>query len=52
MPELRVVKVGGSLFSLDDLAIRLRRWLGDEPPLPTILITGGGAWAEGVRALE
>jgi len=46
---IRVVKVGGSLFDLADLADRLRSWLAAQPPAHHVLITGGGALVEQVR---
>jgi aspartokinase-like uncharacterized kinase len=47
---LVVVKVGGSLFDLPDLAERLQRWLA---PLPaTLLVPGGGALASAIRQLD
>lgn len=45
----RVVKLGGSLLELSDLADRLRRWLAAQPPLPTVLLVGGGRLADVVR---
>jgi aspartokinase-like uncharacterized kinase len=46
---LRIVKVGGSLFTLPDLAQRLRRWLGQQSPARNVLLAGGGALADHVR---
>lgn len=45
----RVVKLGGSLLDLPDLAGRLRRWLAAQPTLPTLLLVGGGRLADVVR---
>ena len=45
----RIVKLGGSLLDLRDLAVRLRRWLAAQPPLPTLLLVGGGRLADVVR---
>lgn len=39
---LRVVKVGGSLFDLPDLATRLQYWLNVQPTARNILVPGGG----------
>jgi aspartokinase-like uncharacterized kinase len=46
-----VVKVGGSLYDLPDLATRLRRWL-DRLTAPVLLVPGGGASADAVRDLD
>ncbi len=48
----RVVKVGGSLIADRRLASRLIHWLDAQTPWPTLLIVGGGALADGVRALD
>lgn len=48
-PPLRIVKVGGSLFSRDDLGQRLGRWLGQQPAATNVLIAGGGLLADAVR---
>jgi aspartokinase-like uncharacterized kinase len=45
-----VVKVGGSLYDLPDLAARLRRWLARQRRV--LLIPGGGALADAVRDLD
>lgn len=45
----RVVKIGGSLLDLPDLADRLGRWLAAQPLLPTLLLVGGGRLADVVR---
>ena len=47
-----VVKVGGSLFDWPDLGPRLRRWLAAHAPPETLLVPGGGAAADAVRALQ
>jgi aspartokinase-like uncharacterized kinase len=47
-----VVKVGGSLFDLPDLAPRLERWLGALPCRHILLVAGGGPLAEAVRDLD
>jgi aspartokinase-like uncharacterized kinase len=46
---LRIVKVGGSLFELPDLAERLRRWLAMQSRAINVLIAGGGPLADQVR---
>jgi aspartokinase-like uncharacterized kinase len=49
-----VVKVGGSLFDLPDLGMRLRSWLNPFSALrtPLLLVPGGGAAADGIRRLD
>lgn len=46
---LRVVKVGGSLLGLEDLAERLRRWLAGEPQASNVLVVGGGSRVDVIR---
>ncbi len=46
---VRVVKVGGSLFDLPDLAGRLRQWLSRQSPAHHLLLAGGGPLADQVR---
>ena len=52
MVARRVVKLGGSLLALADCLPRVKRWLGGQPPLPTLLIVGGGAAVEALRAVD
>ena len=47
--EIRVVKVGGSLFDLPDLAARLRNWLLRQSPAHHVLLAGGGRLVDEVR---
>ncbi len=58
-----VIKVGGSLYDLPDLASRLRRWLAPILPSPhlgedkvgaarVVLIPGGGPLVEALRHLD
>jgi aspartokinase-like uncharacterized kinase len=51
---LAVVKVGGSLYDLPDLATRLRGWLAAEgnSGAGVLLVPGGGAAADVVRDLD
>jgi aspartokinase-like uncharacterized kinase len=53
-PSLRpvVVKVGGSLFDLPDLGLRLRRWLLRLDTGAVLLVPGGGKFADAVRDLD
>jgi aspartokinase-like uncharacterized kinase len=56
MPELVVVKVGGSLYDLPDLGPRLRGWLDTDPragpPASVILVPGGGPTTDVIRNLD
>jgi aspartokinase-like uncharacterized kinase len=47
-----VVKVGGSLFDLPDLGLRLRRCLDELRTPEVLLIPGGGIMADAVRQLD
>ncbi|HMP05555.1 MAG TPA: hypothetical protein PJ982_04325 [Lacipirellulaceae bacterium] len=47
---IRVVKVGGSLLDLPDLADRLSTWLAGQSPAHNVLLAGGGPLVEQVRA--
>ena len=49
LPPLVVYKVGGSLFSLPDLAERLRQLWQLQPGTSPLLVVGGGAAADAVR---
>ena len=46
---VRVVKVGGSLFDLPDLADRLCRWMACQSAAHHVLVAGGGVLVEQVR---
>jgi aspartokinase-like uncharacterized kinase len=45
----RVVKLGGSLLTMPDLAERFRSWLKVQPSAETLLVAGGGELADAVR---
>jgi len=47
-----VVKVGGSLFDLPDLARRLTTWLHEVAGPEVLLVPGGGVTAHAVRSLD
>jgi aspartokinase-like uncharacterized kinase len=47
-----VVKVGGSLYDLPDLATRLRVWSHQHMHANTLLIPGGGRLADAIRDLD
>lgn len=51
-PPLSVVKVGGSLFDDPRLGKRLRSWVYDQPNDRILLVAGGGAMADVVRAYQ
>jgi aspartokinase-like uncharacterized kinase len=52
-PYVAVVKVGGSLYDLPDLGVRLRRWLAEQfPDGRVVLVPGGGPSADVVRHLD
>lgn len=46
-----VVKLGGSLYDHPALRVGLNRWL-DSISSPILLVPGGGAFADGVRAFD
>ena len=48
----RVVKLGGSLLDVPDLASRLRRWLQRQSEMCTLLVAGGGRLADVLREAD
>ena len=46
---VRVVKIGGSLFDYPDLAAAWDQWLSRESKMMTVIIAGGGPYADLVR---
>jgi aspartokinase-like uncharacterized kinase len=49
---LTVAKVGGSLYDLPDLRLRLKRWLHEWAGGQLLLVPGGGATADAVRTFH
>src|SRR5579862_2178097 len=47
-----VVKVGGSLFDLPDLGLRLRSWLDAQTTRRILVVPGGGATVDLVRQVD
>lgn len=47
-----VVKVGGSLFDWPTLGPKLARWLIENAPAETLIVPGGGLFADQVRKLQ
>jgi aspartokinase-like uncharacterized kinase len=52
IPPIIVVKVGGSLFDLPDLGLRLSGWLQSLATPRIILLPGGGPTADVIRDLD
>lgn len=48
----RVIKLGGSLLDLEDLAARFRQWLAGQAAAVNVLIAGGGRLADVVREAD
>src|SRR5258708_3938425 len=48
----RVVKLGGSLLDLPDLAPRLRQWLAARPQRNNVIVVGGGRLADTIREYD
>ncbi|MBC8354102.1 MAG: uridylate kinase [Planctomycetes bacterium] len=48
---LRVAKVGGSLFDLADLPVKLRCWIDSQPGV-NVLVAGGGRFGDSVRQAD
>ena len=47
--SIRVVKIGGSLLDYDGLAASWDHWFARQPPKATVIIVGGGPFADQVR---
>ena len=48
-PNLTLVKLGGSLLTLPDLADRIQHFIEDNSPISPVILVGGGEAAELVR---
>lgn len=46
---IRVIRVGGSLLTWDQLPSQLLRFLADQSPATNVLVAGGGEWVELLR---
>ena len=51
-PAVRVVKLGGSLLDWPEWVGPFRRWLTVQPPAADVIIVGGGAIVECIRAWD
>lgn len=49
---IRVLKLGGSLLELPDLAARLTTWLERQPPAAQLLVPGGGKLVDSLAQLD
>lgn len=49
---MRVIKLGGSLLDIPNLADRFERWYGRQPPITSIVVVGGGAAADMLREMD
>ena len=49
---IRIVKLGGSLLDLPDLASRWRQWEHAQSPGIHHVIVGGGAWVDAIRRFD
>ncbi len=52
MTATRVLKLGGSLLTLEDWPTRLRQWLSTQPTARNLLLVGGGEIIDAVRKLD
>jgi aspartokinase-like uncharacterized kinase len=50
--RVRVIKLGGSLLDLPELAARFRHWLSLQPRAVNVVIVGGGPLVETLRELD
>jgi aspartokinase-like uncharacterized kinase len=45
----RVIKLGGSLLEWSEWVAAFRRWLAQQPAMPSVLVVGGGKLADTIR---
>lgn len=50
--NIRVVKLGGSLLTCNELPDMLARWSAEQPPQATLWLVGGGTLVDQVRDLD
>jgi 5-(aminomethyl)-3-furanmethanol phosphate kinase len=50
--SLRVLKLGGSLLDMPQLAEVFGEWLARQPPLANLMLVGGGSLADSIRAAD
>jgi aspartokinase-like uncharacterized kinase len=48
----RIVKIGGSLLTRDDLVPSVNHWLAHQAPAENVVIVGGGALIDAIRQLD
>lgn len=51
-PDVRVVKLGGSLLDLSDLRTRFRTWLEKQSSAMNLVVVGGGKMVDAIRELD
>ena len=51
-PICRVMKLGGSLLKMPNIAERVQTWLDTQPAARTLMLVGGGEIVEAVRELD
>ncbi|HWB09635.1 MAG TPA: hypothetical protein VG826_10435 [Pirellulales bacterium] len=49
---VRIIKLGGSLLDLPDLAGVMRRWLARQVPTANVVLVGGGRLADALRQYD
>ena len=51
-PLVRVIKVGGSLLTFDELGCAFGNWLAAQPAARNVVLVGGGEMADAVRTAD